>query len=157
MKILRKIQQWLNRKYPVVPYRMLCETRAYFRESGSDPWTLDKNIQGISYCRTLNPSAKKGQPREGIAGSIIFTVFSNPPELYKMLSEGIKVDVRVVTADDKGEGITFTVHDAELLNEGSGFSIDDMSHEIQVTYKAKKVTYCASIAPVAPATIFFQC
>lgn len=48
-------------------------------------------------------------------------------------------DVVIVAANEYGKAATMRIYGVEILNEGSGFSIDDMVIENQMTYIAKTV------------------
>lgn len=149
MKILRKLQDWLNNKYPTIKYHVGTDMLVCFRKSGPDkenfngkfPWITETCIQGISYSRTINRNRKKGEPKDGTAGSIIFTFFGEPPSLYKSLSDGEEVDIKIIVRNENGEYTQAMIEGAILYTEGSGFSIDDTSYEIQVTYFAKRFQF----------------
>jgi hypothetical protein len=48
-------------------------------------------------------------------------------------------DVAVVAANEYGNAASMRVYGLEFLNEGSGFSVDDMQIENQMTYVAREV------------------
>lgn len=50
------------------------------------------------------------------------------------------VDTVVLGANEYGNAATARAYGQEFLNEGSGFSVDDMNIEIQTTYVARAVT-----------------
>ncbi len=56
-------------------------------------------------------------------------------------TEGIKVDVTISFANEYGQKATLVIYGVEILNEGSGFSIDNVTSEKACTFVARKVDY----------------
>ena len=56
-------------------------------------------------------------------------------------TEGIKVDVTISFANEYGQKATLVTYGVEILNEGSGFSIDNVTSEKACTFVARKVDY----------------
>ena len=48
-------------------------------------------------------------------------------------------DIVIVAANEYGQAATMRIYGAEILNEGSGFSIDDIVIENQMTYVARTI------------------
>ena len=48
-------------------------------------------------------------------------------------------DIVIVAANEYGQSATMRIYGAEILNEGSGFSIDDIVIENQMTYVARTI------------------
>lgn len=53
--------------------------------------------------------------------------------------DGIKVDVTITYANEMGQAAVRSIYGVELLNEGSGVSVDDMQIEETMTYVAREV------------------
>ena len=60
-------------------------------------------------------------------------------------TEGIKVDVTISFANEYGQKAMLVIYGVEILNEGSGFSIDNVTSEKACTFVARKVDYMRPI------------
>ena len=56
-------------------------------------------------------------------------------------TEGIKVDITISFANEYGQKATVVLYAVEILNESSGFSIDNVVSEKACTFVARRVEY----------------
>jgi len=111
---------------PSNPYRL---------EEGVAPTTVSRAIQ------TLRPSEVGAEIGISAASAIetgvpdVMTEVS-PPMFTDQL---MPFDTTLMGANEYGAGSIMRIFGIEILNEGSGFSIDDTSNEVQMTYIARLV------------------
>jgi len=72
---------------------------------------------------------------QNIANRSIGSIISRPMYADQLLP----FDVTLSSANEYGKGSVMRIIGLEILNEGSGMSIDDTSNEIQMTYLARLV------------------
>lgn len=62
------------------------------------------------------------------------------PNKYRE-TEGIKVDITISFANEYGQKATIVLYGVEILNEATGFSIDNVTSEKACTFVARRVRY----------------
>lgn len=60
-------------------------------------------------------------------------------------TEGNKVDITVSFANEYGQKATLVLYGVEILNEGTGYSIDNVTTEKACTFVARKVDYMRAV------------
>ena len=61
------------------------------------------------------------------------------PATPKYVDQLLPFDVTIVAANEYGQASTMRIYGCEILNEGSGFSIDDIVIENQMTYVCRTI------------------
>ena len=110
------------------------------------PW-LDKEEANASWAQA-NPNddlsysfgALVGEPVEQAEDPLLGTAGSDQiPTNPQYVDQILPFDVVLVGANEYGKRMKMAVGGIELLNEGSGFSIDDIQTEQQTTYVARSI------------------
>lgn len=84
------------------------------------------------------------QDAQGAQGALARSGTLQPGQAYKQhapfyVDQILPFDVAIVAANEYGQKAQMRLYGCEILNEGSGFSIDDIQVENQVTYVCRTI------------------
>jgi len=66
------------------------------------------------------------------------------PNKYRE-TEGVKVDITISFANEYGQRAVLVIFGVEILNEGTGFSIDNVTTEKACTFVARRVEHMKAV------------
>ena len=134
-------------------------------ESGTaNPWTKDESFLKTDELRgnfiqtvppdqiesALGTAATEQQTArdEGVGFGDSMSIVSTPMFTDQLLP----FDSTLMGSNEYGISSVMRVYGLEILNEGSGVSIDDTSNEVQMTYISRLITPWINQAPVSNTT-----
>lgn len=98
-------------------------------------------VGGAAYNRTLGSNGQGGYERNANETaqdlSSLGTSYRVAPVFY--VDQILPFDIAIVAANEYGQSAQMRLYGCEILNEGSGFSIDDIVIENQMTYVCRTI------------------
>lgn len=107
-------------------------------------WTAPQPITGASPVQTQN-AAFAAQELANNIGSAYNNTFSQPLDYTDQLPP---FDLTLAMVDNQGKGAYMVIGGIEIINEGGGFNIDNMTTDVAYTFVAR---YMRPLTPVSPA------
>ena len=110
----------------------------------------DKNLnQMVNGSGTSSPASKR-------ASTVTQNIADHSKSFIYYADEIPPFDVTISFANEYGQKAALVIYGVELLNEGTGFSVDSVSSEKACTFVARKVAYMRPVTSDTQDSVFEQ-